>query len=84
MKNDKLINECSKISKIEDIKNCKPLCEKFDYVHYSKFFDGEKKFLERVYDFILNVVRSHGFKFKVDKKIYTTKEPHYNSNIPIE
>lgn len=37
-----------------------------------------------MYTLILNVIRKHGFKFKVGEKISAGNELHYNSNITIE
>lgn len=48
---------------------CYDLCEKFNIAKYSGYWDGELKFVERVYDFVLNVIRNYGFKFKKEEQI---------------
>ena len=48
---------------------CQELCQKFNIANYSAFWDGEMKFVERVYDFVLNVIRNFGFKFKKEEEI---------------
>lgn len=62
---------------------CKELCQKFNIGGYSAFWDGEKKFVERVYDFVLNVIRNFGFRYKVEEKIEIEKPIHIASNIDI-
>ena len=37
----------------------------------TKFFEGDMKFLEKVYDFSINVIRKSGFVFKEEKKVQT-------------
>lgn len=48
---------------------CTDLCQKFNIASYSAFWDGEKKFVERVYDYVLNVIRNYGFRFKTEEEI---------------
>lgn len=58
------VKSCLEIKKKEEVGSCLDMCEKFDYVNYSHFFDGERDFIQKVLNFILNVVRTHGFQFK--------------------
>ena len=58
------VKTCLTMSKKEHVGACLSVCEKFDYTGYSHFFDGERSFIQKIVNFILNVVRTHGFQFQ--------------------
>ena len=59
-----MMKSCMTIKNKKEVGSCIPICDTFDYVHYSPVFDGEKKFIHKMINFILNVVRTHGFQYK--------------------
>lgn len=81
------IVKCTKLTKPENVGDCIQICEKFDFVHYSHFFDGEKKFMERMYDYIINIIRIFGFRFKIAVKqlpVEKKSEASAKTNINID
>ena len=67
VKLSKLLKPCEEITTPEQASACSSVCQEFDIVGFSKFFDGEREFIERMYDFTLSIIRMFGFTFK--KKI---------------
>jgi hypothetical protein len=57
------MQSCLGMKSKKEIGNCLDVCNAFDYVHYSPVFDGERKFIHQVINFILGVVRTHGFQY---------------------
>ena len=58
------MQSCLAMKSKKDVGHCLSLCDSFDYVHYSPAFDGERKFIHKMINFILGVVRTHGFQYK--------------------
>lgn len=57
------IKQCEKPKDVKAAEDCVDICEQFDLVNYSNFFDGERKFLEEMYSYILYIIRMFGFTF---------------------
>jgi hypothetical protein len=55
---------CMGITKPDEVGNCLDLCDEFDYIHYSAAFDGERQFIVKLINMMLDVVRLHGFVYK--------------------
>ena len=54
---------CISASGDEKVSACKKVCDDFNLFGYSKFFDGEREFIERMYNVTVNTLRMFGFMF---------------------
>lgn len=57
------MKSCLEMKSEKEVGNCLDICNSFEYVTYSPVFDGDKKFLHKMINFILTVVRTHGFTY---------------------
>ena len=76
------IEQCTNMSKVDQVKNCFKFCNDFNFLAFSNFFDGNVKFLDIAFNNTVNVLRNQGFIFKDNNQVEKGPES-YNSNISI-
>ena len=58
-----LASQCSNMKDETEAAACADLCSKIDPVNYSSFFEGDRVAINKIYNYILNVVRSYGIRY---------------------
>ena len=57
------MNKCVNITSSSQAQECTNVCSKFNPATYSLYFEGNRKYISKIYNFIVNTIRQFGMRY---------------------